>query len=99
VDAFGILGALNIPMRTKLIALMLLVAGLGLTGCQTKTAQVAAPVYSAEDLNPRQLFGGGIGAQLTAATKPAPLPATTLADNFANSVEREYLMWKRFNRS
>jgi hypothetical protein len=93
------LGELNIPMRTKLIALMLLVAGLGLTGCQTKTAQVTAPVYGAEDLNPREIFGGSIGSQLTADNKPAKLPAANKTDTFANSVEREYLMWKRSNRS
>jgi hypothetical protein len=94
------LGGLITTMRTKLIAFTLLVAGLGLSGCQTKTARVPAlAVYSAEDLNPRKLFGGSIGSQITATTKPANVPATNESDSLAHSLEREYLMWKLANRS
>lgn len=50
-------------------------------------------------LNPRKLFGGSIGSQITATTKPANVPATNESDSLAHSLEREYLMWKLANRS
>lgn len=92
------LGRLIHTMRNKLVAALLLVAGAGLTGCQTQTtATIPPPAYTAEDLNPRQIFGGRIGEEITTAYKPAELSSRKIG--YATMTEREYLIWKRTNRS
>lgn len=87
-------------MKSKLITLALLIATLGLTGCNTTTAyNPALAQLAAADVTASQLLGGKIGTQIATAEEPAAIRKANEKSRIATVEQRAYRNWKKANRS
>ena len=87
-------------MKTKLISLVLLIATLGFTGCNTATAHNPALVKLASaDLTAQQLLGGKIGTQISNMDETTEIHDADKKSRIVTVDQRAYLNWKKANRS
>ena len=87
-------------MKTKLITLALLIATLGLTGCNTATSQSPSiKKLAAEGVTAQELLGGKIGTQIAATERATEIRDTDKQSPIASLDKRAYLNWKKANRS
>ena len=83
--------------RTKPVVplLFLLAASCWMSGCNTTTAQTAAPVPAIDRTALKTMWGGRIGEQLSAPVNPAELQAADARSGRAGSLSRQYREWQR----
>jgi len=87
-------------MKTKFISLALLIAALGLTGCNTTTTQSPSiKQLAAEGVTAQQLLGGKIGTQIAATERVTEIRNTDKQSKIVSVDQRAYLNWKKANRS
>ncbi len=87
-------------MKTKITSIIILLATVILTGCNTTaTSQSSVIELTAEDYTTTRLLGGKIGTQIAAAPISTRIQERDAASSVASSDERAYRNWKKANRS
>ncbi len=87
-------------MKTKITSIIILLASVILTGCNTTaTSQSRVTQLAAEDYTTPRLLGGKIGTQIAAVDTSTKIQKRDKASSIASSDERAYRNWKKANRS